>query len=298
MVGVLASQNGAAAVTGAGPNNPRGGSQIGQQRSPSGTVLDLLEKIDPEKAKQLRESQSDLAGIVDSLKSVRDAFEDQGKELARQKIEFIKAKMEALKLLAKVNPEAVAREAAKLAEELEDAVKTYVDAGGNRHAGGGGGFPMAAAAASAPLAATGDGQSDNAAGEEEAPVAAEAETAAGPALGSIPAGQSEAVAAATSVADHLRALAVGNGETERPGTAEVREADQAFIERAKELLKDLEKIVEKAKARLAWETDPEADREVKQAEEALRDTRQALNGLSAGLGSTPIAPTGNVDVLA
>eukprot|EP01026_Neomeris_dumetosa_P045860 TRINITY_DN3892_c0_g1_i4.p1 TRINITY_DN3892_c0_g1~~TRINITY_DN3892_c0_g1_i4.p1 ORF type:complete len:171 (+),score=34.61 TRINITY_DN3892_c0_g1_i4:176-688(+) len=99
MVGVLASPGGAAIVTGGGPNASRSsqlsGHQNGQQRGVSGSVLDLLEKIDPEKARQLREEQSELADVVATLKSVKDAFEDQGKELARQKIEFIKAKIDA-----------------------------------------------------------------------------------------------------------------------------------------------------------------------------------------------------------
>ena len=47
-----------------------------------------------------------------------------------QKIEEIKKQLEALRVLAAVNPEAAARQAARLSRELATAVKEYASAGG------------------------------------------------------------------------------------------------------------------------------------------------------------------------
>ncbi len=55
---------------------------------------------------------------------------DQARDLARKRLERVKARMDALKLMAKIDPRTALKLAAELAREMKGAVKAYAEAGG------------------------------------------------------------------------------------------------------------------------------------------------------------------------
>ncbi|MBU2168302.1 MAG: hypothetical protein KKF88_10735 [Alphaproteobacteria bacterium] len=55
---------------------------------------------------------------------------EQARELAYKRLERVKARMDALKLMAKIDPKTALKLAAELAREMKGAVKAYAEAGG------------------------------------------------------------------------------------------------------------------------------------------------------------------------
>ena len=72
----------------------------------------------------------DAKAAVETLKQRRSDVSEERKAIARQKIEQLKARLQALRAMASVDPQGTARLAAKLARELGAAVKAYAAAGG------------------------------------------------------------------------------------------------------------------------------------------------------------------------
>lgn len=207
----------------------------------------------------------DSAGAKDvaaALKSAKDGFQSQGKEIARQKVELIKERIKALKLIARADPQAVARLAARLAKELDAAVKSYVEAGGTA---------AIAAGASVPAPAAGSGP--------DAPAPDRPELAPPTAQTLLDDGSGAEV------------------DAEAPSTTpsgDTGDGDRAFINLARDLLKDLEKVLETARHHLSLTGNRDADRDVEEADKAIRETAKSLDHLAASLPP----PTLRVDVLA
>ena len=131
-----------------------------EAKKPASTLLEMLEKEDPDKAGALRKQMEDADSLLQQLKASKVDVSEQRKAAAQQKIQRIKAQLESLRLLASVNPEAAARRAAQLSRELAAAVKEYAAAGGGAGAsasmmGVGGAGAAAGAAPSADGAASG-----------------------------------------------------------------------------------------------------------------------------------------------
>jgi hypothetical protein len=72
----------------------------------------------------------DAKAAFETLKQRRSDVSEDRKAIARQKIEQLKARLQALRAMASVDPQGTARLAAKLARELGAAVKAYAAAGG------------------------------------------------------------------------------------------------------------------------------------------------------------------------
>lgn len=117
-------------------NTPAGtltGTASTGRQDPADALLGALKKAGATNTealeKKLAEDKETKAGL-DALRRQADPSEAR-KARARQKIEEIKKQLEALRVLAAVNPEAAARQAARLSRELATAVKEYASAGGD-----------------------------------------------------------------------------------------------------------------------------------------------------------------------
>ena len=65
-----------------------------------------------------------------SLSDMRDAQKAMKKEMAAKKVQAVRERMDALKLMVKIDPRAGLKMTAELAKELKSAVKDYVEASG------------------------------------------------------------------------------------------------------------------------------------------------------------------------
>lgn len=65
-----------------------------------------------------------------SLTEMRDTQKSMKKEMAAKKVQAVRERMDALKLMVKIDPRAGLKMTAVLAKELKSAVKDYVEAGG------------------------------------------------------------------------------------------------------------------------------------------------------------------------
>ena len=72
----------------------------------------------------------DAKAAIETMKQRRSQASEERKAIARQKIEQLKARLQALRAMASVDPKGTARMAAQLARELGAAVKAYAAAGG------------------------------------------------------------------------------------------------------------------------------------------------------------------------
>jgi hypothetical protein len=107
-------------------------------------LVALARNIDPAQAEALEGTIRQGKEAVEQFEAVEKSMRDGRKEAARENVERLKAQLQALRMLAVTDPEAAAREAARLARGLASAVREYVSAGGDASAVG------AAAGASAP----------------------------------------------------------------------------------------------------------------------------------------------------
>ncbi|GGD20235.1 hypothetical protein GTQ45_03575 [Pyruvatibacter mobilis] len=115
------------------PSGALTGAESAGRRDPADALLGALKKAGATNTealeKKLAEDKETKAGL-DALRKQADPSEAR-KARAKQKIEEIKKQLEALRVLAAVNPEAAARQAARLSRELATAVKEYASAGGD-----------------------------------------------------------------------------------------------------------------------------------------------------------------------
>lgn len=71
-----------------------------------------------------------------SLTDMRDQQKSRMKEFAARKVQAVRERMDALKLMVKLDPKAALKMTAELAKELRSAVKAYVEAGGKNPSSG------------------------------------------------------------------------------------------------------------------------------------------------------------------
>lgn len=71
-----------------------------------------------------------------SLTDMRDQQKSRMKEFAARKVQAVRERMDALKLMVKLDPKAALKMTAELAKELRSAVKAYVEAGGKNPTSG------------------------------------------------------------------------------------------------------------------------------------------------------------------
>ncbi len=91
----------------------------------SKSLIDLVAKDDPEKAKELLKEQEETQSLLRRLADQQKSMAESRKAAARRRVEEIKKELEMLRMLALTNPEAAARRAKQLAHELKAAVASY-----------------------------------------------------------------------------------------------------------------------------------------------------------------------------
>lgn len=215
--------------------------------------------------------QETPGAVLPSLSQMRDSQRAQAKDMAARKVQAIRERMNALKLMVKIDPKAALKMTAQFAKELRAAVKEFVDAGGRNPTQGEMKMAMrdAEAARAAADRAEGDVPAEPEAAEPEAPVDAEMKRA------------QAAYAAAAGVAENTDRVAdrleakVGLGM-----------ADMGFFEQVKLALGDIKTAREKIKADWAHPKAPSKD-DWKAADKELAELERQIDLAPTGLPEPP-----------
>jgi hypothetical protein len=219
-----------------------------QKQETSNPILDAIAKTDPDKASALREERASADALLQQLQSSRADNSEQRKQKAREKIDRLKAQIQALRFMAAGDPKTVARQAARLARELAQAAREYSGAGGGSDV----------FSAPPPTA-------------EGLQVATQTETQTA---------TQEQTRAETTATENIPQAGTLSGQT---ATAQ---ADAEFVKEASKLLNDLKKIVEDAKRKIQQQDGNRAANDVLQAENSLASAEQSLNGIFSGALAT------------
>jgi len=257
-----------------------------------------------EKRAENKETQAQL----DALKRQSDPAEVR-KARAREKIDQIKMQLEALRMLANVDPEAAARQAARLSRELAAAVREYASAGGDAGALSGTNGP------SAPADAAADGNAESSGSDASSPATSVANAApAGSSAGDGDAGtqnpsQAERTVGAEDTVtdtsqfggdersdkgnatgepedthpDRARADAFQNLYAERQQRSSEGQGEREFADDIKKLKRQLESLIERG----VDETDNDSEaRELNKGLRALKDVDDALIAMSSPISAS------------
>lgn len=238
-------------------------------------LIDLIATGNPEKASAIRKEQDQVSSIIQRLEASKVDLQDRLKQAASDKLEYIKAQIEALKLTAGGDPRTTAKQAARLARELASAVSDYANASSSSG-------PVSAAAIEG-LAA---GQDVTVTTTEVTEVTVSTLTI------DLPAGSSaEQTAGLRDLAEKQIA--------ELDKKLSDGKADEEFLRKARKLLDELERIVGAAKRELeTQEGGVTNNSDIKNAEGSLRDVGQSLNQLSISIVSVSVSTTTTVNISA
>ena len=230
-----------------------------------------------ENAKNLIARQSELKNVLQQIQKSKSDEDSQRKEAARQKVERLKAQIRALKLRAMINPQAVVRQAAQLARELANAVKDYSGSGG-------GGDVFAAGGGATLVAPATDSQASVQAQAEAQQVQAEASSEAR----EIAQGGSQPTVAEeeTTAPNEEIQNAVNEKISDLNAKVGASRADQEFANEARKLLNELKSIVQRAKLSQDSKTAGAKGNDVQEADKALQEAEQGINGIVSGALST------------
>lgn len=276
--------------------------------TPGHPLLAALEKTDPEKAGELKKQQEDAQRTLENLNRAKQDINEQRKAAAEAKIQQIKEKLKALRLLAAVNPEAAARQAKQLAGELKQAVQEYATA-----SGGGADTSLQAGTDAIGMSATSvetpNAESTTAtattAGVESAEVIAGTETitldktaksgeTAPQNMEKTNDGQSEKTVQDTS---HLTIEEIKKKEEDQKEIFREKiqeqiaesnksfagsQADRDFAGAVEEVQNSLKSIIEMAKKKLQEKDDSLGGQDIKDAENALSEVDKALGDIFSG----------------
>lgn len=220
-------------------------------------------------ARPVRDEAS--GAVLPSLTRMRDSQRSQARDMAARKVQAIRERMNALKLMVKIDPKAALKMTAGFAKELRAAVKEFVDAGGRNPTSGEMKMAMrdAEAARAAADRAEGDVPAEPAAAEPGVPVDAETKRA------------QTAYATAAGIADDSDRTAdrleakVGLGM-----------ADMGFFEQVRQALGDIKSAREKIKADWAHPRSPSKD-DWKAADKELTELEREIDLAPTGLPEPP-----------
>lgn len=272
-----------------------GGSQLFQntvKQKPNDTLNTVLNTMSPEKAEDLRQKQQEARNVLEQLESSKKDMNEQRKAAAAEKIQQIKQKLQMLRLMAAMNPEAAARQAARLSRELAQAAKEYANAGGS--------------SASMPTASsTGVPADTNAKNDAESAAVVPNQHQEN---GEMPADESVAAVVQTTfinpetVKQEIENIADDKEDHEKTFTDKINEqisasekdmaksrADSDFANEVKNIRNSLKQIIENAKRKMETEQDPSLDQDVKSAENALRQVDQAVNDINVNATAHMVA---------
>lgn len=234
----------------------------------------------------------DAKAAVETLKRRRSNASEERKAIARQKIEQLKARLQALRAMASVDPKGTARLAAQLARELGAAVKAYAAAGGMTSGMDSGAAPVATGTASGGEATSGDAG---------APVA-EADAGAGDAAAAAAAGTPDMVPTDQTKPDgesgkddggkpanpYQQAIDEQKAQaSEMARRSAEKQADNDFMAEVRKMAAELKALLRHAVERKPGDDDalnPGEAREMKATIEAMdREIEQAGADLGGGL---------------
>ena len=305
------------------PSGTLTGAVSAGRRDPADALLGALKKAGATNTealeKKLAEDKEAKAGL-DALRKQADPSEAR-KARARQKIEEIKKQLEALRVLAAVNPEAAARQAARLSRELATAVKEYASAGGDTSSLTGTEAPNiddAGAPAPADAQATGtatetatetttstDAATDVSAGT---PDTAAADQTTGSDTPEAPGTEQQGEAAGTSGEtsdetpgtedthpDRARAEAYQSLAAEQQKSLDAAKSEDEFVNTIRQLKAELESLIKRGQDAQEDEAGaPRNGEENRRALRALEDVDQALLAIS----SPTSASLGAINIIA
>ena len=301
------------------PSGTLTGAASAGRQDPADALLGALKKAGATNTealeKKLGEDKEAKAGL-DALRKQADPSEAR-KARAKQKIEEIKKQLEALRVLAAVNPEAAARQAARLSRELATAVKEYASAGGDTSSLTGTEAPSiddAGATAPADAQATGtatetttatDAATDVSAGT---PDTAAADQSTGNDTSEAPGTEQQGEAAWTSGEtseetpgtedshpDRARAEAYQSLAAEQQKSLDAAKSEDEFVNTIRLLKAELESLIKRGQDAQEDEAGaPRNGEENRRALRALEDVDQALLAIS----SPTSASLGAINIIA
>jgi chromosome segregation ATPase len=319
---ILKQRSADAATPGRTGSTDAGDALLGALKKAGATNTEALE----EKLAEHKETQAGL----EALQRQSDPSEAR-KARAKQKIAEIKEQLKQLRMLAAINPEAAARQAARLSRELSAAVKEYASAGGDAAAVSGGGTPGSTAPSST-TAQPAAGEAQQAGGTAASNAAAPTQAGTGetgtntasqqPSVpgetgqaGETPEAEGQAGTAAASAADaNTAAASAADADTaedthpDREGADAYRDlaaeqekqlaaksSEDEFLNSIKQLKAELESILKRGEAARDDDTGNSRDADdIRKGLRALDDVDQALLAIS----SPTSASLGAIDIIA
>jgi hypothetical protein len=218
--------------------------------------------LTPEQRKQKDEGDA----LIRQLDAMRQSRKGDRREALRQKVEQIKAQLQMLRMLAAIDPQAAARQAAQLSRELARAAKAYAAAGAD-------------AGAPANVAAPASGE-PAASGESEAPVADMAASIAMP--DEAPAAAHAQAGAGQDAEDQPEQQAAADGAKPAAGGSGAPSEDEAISD-ARKVARQLKLIIQQARqeALRRRESDDGIARDDAAVKDALGDIDEAGRDLQA-----------------
>ncbi len=256
------------------------------------SLLASLENPAAENAAQLLPRTQKSQNILQQMDTFKSDVNEQRKAAAAEKVQRIKQKLATLRLIASINPEAAAKQAAQLSRELTQAVREYSASGGN------GGVSAVAASVVANTQAAGPEKS----ADMEAAIApqtAEATTLEGeePAAEESPQINPDAL---RQTLEDIRKEEEKDEQSFRGNTQEQisapaerqakLQADAQFAKDVEDVKNALRKILESVKRKLEEKENDSADQDIKDGESALQEVGLSLASVSfASIGSL-VAP--------
>ena len=328
MVGILPAQNITLSLLRKEDGSVSPSKNKKEASTQSSPLVAALEKANPEKADELKKNLEQSQVILKQLESSRQDINEQRRTAAAEKIQQIKEKLKALRLLMPVDPEALARQVKQLARELAQAVREYVRAGGggadaSLHAGvtgtivlaeAGGDTASAASAVSPEVAAGAEGQTvrTDAAGISDAGASALPQTEDGArpenAENAGQTGSDEQVKTSPETAPLSSEEIKKQEEQDREAfreqihaqivqvnqAANAGHADFEFANEAKKIKDELKLVIEIVKKKVDDEDNSAVDRDIEGTEDSLRKVERSLDEIRSA-GTT--AMIGIVNVL-
>jgi hypothetical protein len=239
-------------------------------------LVAIVDVTDPAQADTLEDDLALSEEAVARLETAEKEMREARKEAAREKVARLKAQLQALRMLAVSDPEAAAREAARLARELAAAVRAYVSAGGD-----------ASEAANATGATTSTNAAASAGGDEPSASASELTTSDAAAPSDDDAAAAERVSVPGARTEDMIETTIAKMSAE----AAERKADNDFANDARLVRSALKAIIENALRRKDEGTGRAALLEVEQVLGQLEGT---LTGQTTDTGSTLAVPSINL----
>lgn len=258
------------------------------------SLLAALEKPASDSAAQLLKRAQQSQNILQQMDSSKSDVNEQRKAAAAEKVQRIKQKLATLRLIASINPEAAAKQAAQLSRELAQAVREYSASGGSA----GTSVVAAPAAATSPPPTEAVEETANAEtvaaslnAEEKVPEGAEGST-------------EEALPAdPETIRQTLEDIRKEEEKDERSFREGIQEriaasaetqarlqADTQFSKDVEDVKNALKKILESVKRKLEEKENASAAQDIKSAEGALHEVGTLLTNISSAAIGALIAP--------